>query len=1447
MTYPTKSTPTRNIRRAPLACGLAIVALGLSAWIPSAYAVDFVAATGGTVTTYNAGGTIYNVHTFTGSGTFTVTNTSGGTVNYLVVGGGGGGGGSTGGGGGAGGFLTGTTTVTGGNTAYAVTVGTGGAGGTGNGNPAGWGSNGGNSVFGSFATAVGGGGGAPNAASGSPAGNAGGSGGGASWGTAGGTGGAATSGQGNAGGACLAWGGPYAPGGGGGAGSVGTAGNMQSSGAPGGAGLSSTIQNNVTTKWYAAGGGGGNYNNSGAAGGSGIGGTGGGSSVAATSGAANTGSGGGGQGQNRGGTAGSGGSGIVIISYASGTSPNPTSTSATLAVSENVATALAASNFDYYDPNASPLAEVQITSLPTLGTLMHNGNPVVIGDLPLTVAAADIGNLSYKSAVPTYGTGAAYTTIGIKVQNSNSLWSDPAVMTVNLTPALPVLNGSFEITTADSDPWTNGSWMYIPKPWTANMGPYGRIKYTSASVPACPGGGTWIANMTDAGGDVLTQDLHTTVNAGDALSVTFYVIRDTTGGGVLRASFLVGATTYSKDINPSDLTLNTWVPVTFNQTIGTGVSGNLSLKFTEVSGRAGWLDNVSNVSVTSTTYTVIYNANSASSGTAPTDSGSPYSAGATVTVKSNSGTLARTGYAFGGWNTATDGSGTHYDATGSATFGMPANNVTLDAEWTGTVTYDSNNANYGAVPTDATAYKQSQSATAASNSGDLARTGYTFVGWNTANDGSGTSYTAGSGSIPMADGNVTLYAKWTTLPPTITLTGALSEVNTTYGTASVSPTSFTVSGANMVSGIAVTPPPGFEVSQTPGGDSGYAGSGTAITVGSAGTIADTTVYVRLTATATVGSSPYSGVVTCTSSGATQMDVATGSSTVSPAELTITANNQDKVYGTTQTTPVTGSTAFTSTGLKNGDTVGTVTLTYETGGLLATDPAGNTSTITPSNAAGGTFAAGNYNVSYAAGTLTVGKATPTATLVVNNSPVTYDGSAHAATVGITASSVPGEVLNILTGGAATQTAAGTYAVTADFVPTDTANYNTLANKAAGNFIINTRPTSPGGSVTVRIDTPKAFAATDFPFADADAGNTLKAIKVTSLPDPAKGTLKLGGAAITAVPSDPILVANIGTLTYTPTTGFLGDDSFNFQVSDGNVFSADATMAISVKNVILVQNGSFETRGSGPIATYWWGLGSPWTEGSIPQGYEVLDMRGWEGATFSSAADGFYAANLEPWVASITQNLNTTVHEGDILSMTFSGGRAKGQAGGKFTATFVVGTTEYTSSEFDTALQANNTWQQYTFGAPITNTGNLSIVFKPVSGRPWLDNISNVSVTTVPTAGSYASWALANGATSDPLADSNNNGVANGIEFFMGGTLASPATLPPLVDNEDTWTWTIPYDPNAAASYRFDVSPDLRSWTHLLPGDPAITPLTGPDAIRLTLPAGMKFCRLVVTPN
>jgi hypothetical protein len=196
--------------------------------------------------------------------------------------------------------------------------------------------------------------------------------------------------------------------------------------------------------------------------------------------------------------------------------------------------------------------------------------------------------------------------------------------------------------------------------------------------------------------------------------------------------------------------------------------------------------------------------------------------------------------------------------------------------------------------------------------------------------------------------------------PTITATGTLAAVNTTYGTASPSPATFSVSGAAMTAGILVTAPPGFEVSQTAGGASGYAATQT---VGAAGSIASTPVYVRLAAATSADS--YAGNVVCTSAGATPVNVPVATSVVSPKVLVITAQNRTKLYGTTLSL---GGTAFDATGLVLGQTIGSVTLTAS-GGTGATDAIG-TYSLTPSAATGGTFTAANYDISYQPGTLSV---------------------------------------------------------------------------------------------------------------------------------------------------------------------------------------------------------------------------------------------------------------------------------------------------------------------------------------------------------------------------------------------------------------------------------------------------------------------------------------------
>ena len=318
----------------------------------------FLVATGGTITECGN----FKIHTFTGPGTFSVSQTavcsSNNVLDYLVVAGGGAGGGPLGGdsagsgGGGAGGFrisnatcmpapltspLANPTGITATVSSFPITVGAGGSPSTPSG-PYG-GGNGNNSIFSTIiSTGGGGGGGNPNSPTPLQGGQPGGSGGGAGrspgsvvggtgntppvsppQGNGGGNGnqGVPNYGQGGGGGASVAGNNPQnatpTTGGSGGAGSY-VAGS-------GFAGCNGTPGPVSGAKYFAGGGGGATYQG----GTAGPGGTGGGGAgnfspnvgsspgISGVSGTANTGGGGGGMSQL--GTGGGGGSGIVIIRY----------------------------------------------------------------------------------------------------------------------------------------------------------------------------------------------------------------------------------------------------------------------------------------------------------------------------------------------------------------------------------------------------------------------------------------------------------------------------------------------------------------------------------------------------------------------------------------------------------------------------------------------------------------------------------------------------------------------------------------------------------------------------------------------------------------------------------------------------------------------------------------------------------------------------------------------------------------------------------------------------------------------------------------------------------------------------------------------------------------------------------------------------------------------------
>jgi hypothetical protein len=306
----------------------------------------FVAATGGTITTVC---TDYKVHTFTGPGTFTVTNAGtpagSNTIDYLVVAGGASGGvrspGNANGGGGGGGFryssatfttpacapanpLKSPTGITASVANFPITVGGGGAAispppssGDVQGN------SGTNSIFSTIISAGGGGGGAGG---GPGAGANGGSGGGSGGGgvKSGGTGNTppVSPAQGTNGGSNPGTSPDGQAGGGGGAIAVGADATPSANGAGGaGGGLPTAFGSNGipcgSFRYYSGGGGAGNKDGvPRQPGGLGGGGAGGQPGSEAAAGSTNSGgAGGGGSSSGSGGPSGAGGSGIVIIRY----------------------------------------------------------------------------------------------------------------------------------------------------------------------------------------------------------------------------------------------------------------------------------------------------------------------------------------------------------------------------------------------------------------------------------------------------------------------------------------------------------------------------------------------------------------------------------------------------------------------------------------------------------------------------------------------------------------------------------------------------------------------------------------------------------------------------------------------------------------------------------------------------------------------------------------------------------------------------------------------------------------------------------------------------------------------------------------------------------------------------------------------------------------------------
>lgn len=156
------------------------------------------------------------------------------------------------------------------------------------------------------------------------------------------------------------------------------------------------------------------------------------------------------------------------------------------------------------------------------------------------------------------------------------------------------------------------------------------------------------------------------------------------------------------------------------------------------------------------TYTLTYDANGGK-GTVPTDT-NKYAKGTYAQVVSGSG-LTKEGMTFLGWSPDQNAVSPAYYPGGSVRIN---DSTTLYAVWgtpTGkaAITYHSN---FGSDETRKSEDKPINSLITVEGYGNLpSRTGYEFTGWNTASNGSGTSYAAGATARLTAGGN-DLYAQW---------------------------------------------------------------------------------------------------------------------------------------------------------------------------------------------------------------------------------------------------------------------------------------------------------------------------------------------------------------------------------------------------------------------------------------------------------------------------------------------------------------------------------------------------------------------------------------------------------------------------------------------------------------------------------------------------------------
>ncbi|MEY2693796.1 MAG: hypothetical protein RL142_144 [Actinomycetota bacterium] len=461
----------------------------------------------------------------------------------------------------------------------------------------------------------------------------------------------------------------------------------------------------------------------------------------------------------------------------------PTSSNTTVYATSGAAQILQLADFgNFADPDNNPFVKVKIATLPTAGTLEKfvNGSWVAVAlNDEITVADITNGNLRY--------TGSTDNSLQFKVSDGTAYSTSAYTMDLLMASQPQTINFTNPGTKTPTDPSfasgataTSGLTVTLTS-LTPGVCTVSGLNIVPVAAGQCTIVATQTGNRSYSEAAPVTQSFP--ISTLTAQTITAPSPGDQTWSG---SSFTINRTpTATSGLTVTMTSLSPSVCTVSGQVITIVGPGNCTIRNTQAGNGtyapAPQVEYTFNVGTQAASYTITYDGNTSTGGTVPavtTGNGS-------VSLRTNSGTLVKTGYTFGGWNTQADGQGTHY-ATG-ASFNLAAD-VTLYAEWTlnsYTVTYNGNNSTSGSVPAVTTG---NGSVTLRGNTGTLVKTGYTLTGWNTNSAGTGAHFDLADDYTLSAD--VTLYAEWTLNTYTITYDGNTSTGGTvpsvTTGNGSVS-------------------------------------------------------------------------------------------------------------------------------------------------------------------------------------------------------------------------------------------------------------------------------------------------------------------------------------------------------------------------------------------------------------------------------------------------------------------------------------------------------------------------------------------------------------------------------------------------------------------------------------------------------------------------------------